>query len=66
MRGEENLVVLFAHSQITTLNTEGTSCHTTAPVLIKKRGKSALLCWQAQFYMYPLWEHEALEEGSLF
>lgn len=38
MRREKNLVVLFAHSQITTWNTERTSCHTTAPVLIKKGG----------------------------
>lgn len=33
--------------------------------MLIKRGKSALLHWQDQFYVYPLWEHEALEEGSL-
>lgn len=60
----KNLIVIFSLSQITSCKSERTSYRITASVLIK-RGKSALLHWQDQFYVYPLWEHEALEEGSL-
>lgn len=66
MRGEENLVVLFCPLSDNNLEHMESELPHHSSCAHQIRGKSALLCWQAPFHMYPLWEHEGLEEGSLF